>query len=161
MKALTLAVVVAGMVFHARLVEAQTMQDSSSVVLAALDSILGAPPWDHPGGKAGAICLGASSERGGYLDLVARALQSRGAHVGEGCRSERAATFGGWVVTAAGSPAIRVSIQQLNFVSELEATARIQETRGGRWGRGEECRTTRASYAEPWVVDSCTLLWIS
>lgn len=154
-------VTAAATVLHVCPLAAQTGQDSSSVVLAALDRIIGAPPWDHPGGKTGAICLGESPKPGGYLDLVAATLRSRGAEMASECRSERAATFGTWVVDAAGNPAIRVSVRQLSFISEVKATATIQEARGGRWGRSEECRTTRVSDAEPWTVESCTLLWVS
>jgi hypothetical protein len=137
------------------------VHDSSSVVLAALDRVIGKPPWGHPGGKTGAACLGGSSRRGGYLDFVARALRSRGAEVTDDCRSERAATVGTWVVDAEGNPAVRVSLQQLSFVSDVEATTTIHEARGGRWGRSEECRVTRVRSAEPWAIASCTVLWTS
>lgn len=142
--------------------------DSTDVVVAAFDSVMGAPPFAHPAGITSVFCLtlrGSLQTDGPqplFMQRAAQVLAGRGTAVeGTGCRGLPASTHGSWMVDATGAPAVNVSISRLQFATSDEARIWISQTRAGRWGSVVLCTVSRSGTGTPWVARRCDLLLVS
>jgi hypothetical protein len=149
---------------------AQISGDSASVVVAAFDDLLGKPPFDHPGGKAAAVCIDIQPSRAwsqhtwtqdpAFIEGAKRKVAHQ-VKVLDACRYAAKPTFGTWVLGPSDELAISVTVLSLVFQDVNSAQIRLDETRGGRWGRLVECLVRRSPMSSEWAVAGCKTLMIS
>jgi hypothetical protein len=149
---------------------AQSASDSVSVVLAAWDSMMGAPPYAHPAGHTSRVCFHgqrrAEAARHDSIALIGllRGLRTAVAErpdlsVEDSCQPKPAETYGIWVVTPAQEPAILAHVSVPQFNADGTGRVRIGNIRAGRWGRFISCYLERRGSV--WHVLQCETVMLS
>lgn len=167
MKVLTAMTIAAGMLAGAvpSVANGQIRSDSSRVVVASLDAMLGKPPFNHPAGKASTVCIDIQPARAwsqptwthdpAFVTDV-RTEVAKVVKVSSECRYANTPTVHGSVLAASNEPAVSVTILSLKFLRADSAVARLDEARGGPGSRVVECRARRAPNRADWNIAECT-----
>ena len=141
---------------------AQTAPDTLDVVNVAFDSIVGPPPYAHPGGSTRLVCLetfegsaGARLSLSQLGGLKKRLSDTLGLSIGQGCYSvpRRPAS---WVFDQSGRPAVVVRIRAPTFATPDTASVTISELGGGN-PRAEttKCSVVRDHPGAPFKLQNC------
>lgn len=148
----------------------QTLRDSVSVFAAAWDSVMGAPPFAHPGGSTTSVCLESSSlvasfdsvpvARLSFVNAVAQEIQRHGVTVLSSCKMRPESWYGGWIVGPEDQPAVIVRFSAPVFTHLNVAEIHFADARGGRWGRGMVCTIERRAVAG-WKIRRCQVTFIA
>lgn len=139
---------------------AQSSADSRQVAIAAVEALLGSPPYAHPAGSAKVVCLDATARITGWdawRQRLADHIEAQlGASVEQGCTVARGVPS--MVISSeTGAPALILRLEALRFPVPGEARAGISVITGRRAGRSYECTVRRRDRAG-WEATECELL---
>lgn len=145
-------------------VEAQSVADTSAVLLVAWDTVVGSVPFSHPEAATSLACLASgplgsrphfadlsSDVRKDFVDVLA---QRRSVVLTTGCVIDRTTQPTFPMRDREGRFAIEVQLTRLDFAGPDSAEVAMHVGAGGTWGRGTLCVIERAAPAR-WVVDGC------
>jgi hypothetical protein len=146
--------------------------DTTGVITAAFESLIGRPPYNHPIAPTTTVCLQAYNTRATefsvpqltaeQLERLGERLRAQfGFYLASSCKiAEDARTPGGAIVDEQNQPAVHVRLDAPRFASANAAQIYLSESRGGKAGREVVCSLSK-SVDGTWETTNCRTLAVS